>query len=349
MRSVPHPAGTTHAIRALHRRAESPEITIAIPAFNRPALLAETLASIAAQTLRVPLEVVVCDDGRMSETEALVRQYASESFRYSSNPFTLGAIGNWNECLRMARGKWVMVLHEDDTLYPWYLESVMPHLNTRSAAVCTMTSRGPVVPMVRRPHASPSVVRYQPRYFLKSSMTPFPGVLIRRDLALRLGGFDEAWGPLADYEFWYRLACTGPIDVVRVIGAFYRVAPGQWTERIWGRMLGLAHLLRLKIAREQFPEYPRASRWVARFFTYRNACCYAERFRARPETLRRCLTLGAIPMGGLPNGWVWQALKVASRSVQRRSHLDSGARRMAPVREVACDIPVGVNGLPRSS
>jgi glycosyltransferase involved in cell wall biosynthesis len=349
MLSVSSPDVQPSATRASHRSAESPVITIAVPAYNRPALLAETLASIAAQTLRVPLEVVVCDDGRMSETREVVSRYASESFRYSANPVTLGAIGNWNECLRMARGKWVMVLHEDDTLYPWYLESVMPHLGTRSAAVCTMTSRGPVVPPVRRSHATPPVVRYRPRYFLKSSMTPFPGVLVRRDVALRLGGFDEAWGPLADYEFWYRLACTGPVDVVRVIGAFYRVAPGQWTERIWGRMLGLAHLLRLRIAREQFPEYPRAGRWLARFFTYRNACCYAERFRARPETLRRCLTLGNIPMGGLPNGWVWQALKVAARKGRERIALDSDARRPAPAQEMGCDIPVAVNGLPRSS
>jgi hypothetical protein len=148
-------------------------------------------------------------------------------------------------------------------------------------------------------------------------MTPFPGVLVRRDVAVRLGGFDERWGPIADYEFWYRLGCAGRITVVRAVGAFYRVAPGQWTERVWARMLALTHLLRLRIASEQFSAYPRAGRWLARFFTYRNACCYARRFRERPAILRRCLALGRLPFAGLPSGWVWQALRLASRTGPR--------------------------------
>jgi glycosyltransferase involved in cell wall biosynthesis len=236
---------------------EPPLITIAVPAYNRPGMLAETLASIAAQTVRVPLEVIVCDDGHLPETRAVVDRYAPQSFVYCANPGTLGAVGNWNRCLSLARGHWVMILHEDDTLYPWYLESVLPHLRSECAAVCTQTSRGAVAPYLRRPRAAACVRAYLPRHFIKSSMTPFPGVLIRRQVATRLGGFDERWGPLADYEFWYRLACAGRVEVVRTVAAFYRVAPGQWTERVWGRMLGLTHLLRLKIAREQFPQHPR--------------------------------------------------------------------------------------------
>lgn len=59
---------------------------------------------------------------------------------------------------------------------------------------------------------------------------------------------------------------------------------------------------RIEIVREQFTEHPRAGRWPARFFTYRNARCYADRFKARPEILRRCLGLGRVPLTGPPNG-----------------------------------------------
>lgn len=140
-------------------------------------------------------------------------------------------------------------------------------------------------------------------------MSPFPGVVLRRELTQRLGGFAEAWGPLADYEFWYRVACAGPVEVVRARGAFYRVAPGQWTERAWTRMLRLMHLLRLQMAREQFAESPRFGRWVARFFTYRAARSYAQRFAERPAALQRALRLGRIPGSFVPSGWVWRMLK----------------------------------------
>jgi glycosyltransferase involved in cell wall biosynthesis len=315
------------------RRAPAPLITIAVPAYNRPDMLAETLASIACQSCSVPVEVFVCDDGRMRETREVVGRFRGEGFRYHPNPVTLGAVANWNQCLRLARGKFVMVLHEDDILYPWYLQTVLPRLEDGAAAVCMRTSRGRVPPIVRRPQAGVEAAAYPPKYFLKSSMSPFPGVLVRRDVALRLGGFDERWGPIADYEFWYRLGCAGRIEVIGAVGAFYRVAPGQWTERIWGRMLRLTHLLRLKIAREQFPDHPRASRWMARFFTYRNARCYRERFGRGTEVLRRCLGLGRVPLSGVPAGWVWGALKFATGAEGRHLPFAQDAGRTPQIQQ----------------
>ena len=64
----------------------------------------------------------------------------------------------------------------------------------------------------------------------------------------------------------------------------------------------------------QYPDNP-----TKRFFTYRNACCYARRFRERPAILQRCLALGRLPFVGLPSGWVWQALRLASHTNRQRT------------------------------
>jgi len=291
--------------------APPPLITFGIPAYSRPALLAETLASIAAQTSAISYEVIVCDDGTEPDTAATVARFPAANFFYHRNSPSLGPVRNWNEVIGRARGTWVMVLHEDDTLYPWYLTAVLPHLRADLAAICTRTVSGATPPDLVAP-SSPEHARtygYPPRFFLKSAMTPFPGVLIRRELAQSLRGFSEESGPLADYEFWYRLACAGRIEVVRTVAAFYRVADGQWTERAWPTMIRQTHLLRLRIAREQFPARPRLGRWLARFFTYRNALSYAARFPEKPASLARALRLGAIPFARLPSGWVWGALK----------------------------------------
>jgi GT2 family glycosyltransferase len=310
-----------------------PLITIAIPAYNRPGLLAETLASIAAQTADVGLEVIVCDDGLLPETRAVVERFSEFGFKYLPNAERLGPVENWNQCLRMATGAWVMVLHEDDTLYPWYLDSVLPRLWRGAVAVCTRTANGEAPPKLRRPKIGAGAMNYVPQYFLKSSMSPFPGVLVRRDVALKLGGFDISWGPIADYEFWYRLSREGRIEVVDAVGAFYRVAPGQWTERIWKRMLRLTHLLRLRIARDQFPESPCIGKWAARFFTFRNARCYAKRFGSGPVILRRCISLGSMPFARLPSGWVWQALKFASRVKRRHFDPETNAGRAPQIQQ----------------
>jgi len=403
----------------------TPLITFALPAYSRPELLAEALASIAAQTVVVDYEVVICDDGpagwnatsgrvdplqgpanapggrvpppspegtasapglspeasakgegrapplscrnTTSPDESLVSPLSPAAqatgfpggrCRYFHNQPALGAVRNWNRCLAEARGEWVTILHEDDLLYPEFLSLVLPRLRPGIAAVAVQTdqgaepaagwnagparrsatsgrsgqSQGPSNAPGLSPEASAKgegrvppttpdgttsaadgravpVQRYLPRYFLKSAMSPFPGVVLRRELTQRLGGFAEAWGPLADYEFWYRVACAGPVEVVRARGAFYRVAPGQWTERAWTRMLRLMHLLRLQMAREQFAASPRFGRWVARFFTYRAARSYARRFAERPAVLQRALRLGRIPGSFVPSGWVWRVLK----------------------------------------
>jgi len=332
--SVQAPRWTSRRSPRAARPAGAPLITIAVPAYDRPALLSETLTSIMAQTARVSIEVIVCDDGTMEETRNVVRKFPKETFKYSRNPEPLGAVRSWNRCLKAARGEWVMVLHEDDALYPWYLECVLPHLKAGTAAVCTKTTRGAAIPAAHRPLFAPTATDYPPAYFLKSSMTPFPGVLVRRDVALHLGGFDEKWGPVADYEFWYRLACAGPVKLVKATGAFYRVARGQWTERVWGRMLALSHLLRLRIAREQFPEHPRAGRWMARFFTYGNARCYSKRFGPGPAVLGRCFTLGGSRLPRPPSGWVWQALKIASRKGWPHLWHEPDARRAPQIQQV---------------
>jgi glycosyltransferase involved in cell wall biosynthesis len=292
----------------------APLITFGIPAYNRPQLLAETLASIAAQTANVAYEVIVCDDGSLPQTAATVARFPTERFFYHRNTPSLGPVGNWNECLRRARGTWVMILHEDDTLYPWYLATVLPQLREEVVAICTKVISGPTPPSISPPAeaAATATLAYPPRYFIKSAMTPFPGVLFSRAIATRLGGFDERAGPLADYDFWYRLACAGLVKVVRIVGAFYRVSDEQWTARAWPRMLRLNHLLRLRVAREQLHSR-RTGKWLARFFTYRNALAYARRFPEQPMSLRRALQFKRIPFSWLPSGWVWAALRLTGR------------------------------------
>lgn len=292
--------------------SSEPLITFGVPAYDRPALLAETLASIAAQSAAVDYEVIVCDDGGLAETAEVVARFPKDRFFYFRNPTQLGPVRNWNECLRRARGRWVMILHEDDTLYPWYLSAVLDRLRDGVAAVCTQVATGATPPVLSPPFAKPRVRTYPSLYFIKSSMTPFPGVLFPRELGLRLGGFDERAGPLADYEFWYRLACAGRIEIVRARAAFYRVTGSQWTVRAWAEMLRLTHLLRLRIAREQLRS-PRIARWLARFFTYRNALAYARRFPEKPASLARTLRFRQMPFSFLPSGWVWAALRLRAK------------------------------------
>lgn len=315
------------------RQSDRPFVTVAIPAYNQPQFLEKALDSIAAQESFDDFEVVVCDDLGLSETRAVVRRCVLPRVRYVRNPQRLGPVRNWNRCLELAEGRWTTILHEDDLLYPWYFASVIPHLRREWAAVAMKCLQSATPTAAPRPTGPGRWRAYAPEYFLKSAMTPFPGVLFSTDLARAIGGFDECLGPLADYAFWYRLACAGRIEVLSMFGVFYRVHAGQWTAEAWPEMIRKMHLLRLRIAREQMPAHPRLGRWLARFFTYRNALAYAERFASRPDSLSRACRFGRIPMSGIPSGWVWALLRAAGR--RTRSPAGGLMRRDALATSVA--------------
>lgn len=291
---------------------DAPLVSIGIPAYKRPNLLAEALASIAAQRTEVPFEVVVCDDGGLPETRNVAERSGIANLRFYRNQPRLGPVANWNRCLEVAAAPWVTVLHEDDLLYPWFLAHVAPRLRKDVVAVAVRCVQGPTPPALNEP-APADPKPYRPLYFLKASMTPFPGVVVSRALALEIGGFPAAQRGLADYAFWYALACRGPVATLRSPAAFYRVNEGQWTDEAWPQMLRTAHVLRRRIAREQLPRSPGLGRWIARFYTARMARAYDRRFEQKPTVLARAQQFERIPFSRTPSGWVWLLLKLLAR------------------------------------
>lgn len=100
-----------------------PLVSIAIPAFN-PRFFERTLNSAVSQTY-APLEIIVCDDSRGHEIEAIVRAVAERSgvaVRYVRNPRTLGMVDNLKACLDQAQGELVKFLCDDDHLYAACIE-----------------------------------------------------------------------------------------------------------------------------------------------------------------------------------------------------------------------------------
>lgn len=73
-------------------------------------------------------EIIVvenCDDSStISQTQEFLTQNYSGKITYYKNKRNLGLFGNWNQCLKLARGKWVCILHDDDILLPNYLQKM---------------------------------------------------------------------------------------------------------------------------------------------------------------------------------------------------------------------------------
>lgn len=102
-----------------------PLVTIAIPTYNRAdGYLREALASALAQDYQ-HLEIVVVDNASQDATPAYVASIADQRLRYIRNPKNLGVNGNFNACVDHARGEYVLVLHDDDSIDPDFVTCCM--------------------------------------------------------------------------------------------------------------------------------------------------------------------------------------------------------------------------------
>jgi teichuronic acid biosynthesis glycosyltransferase TuaG len=104
-----------------------PRVSVIIPAHDAAPALAETLASVSAQSFD-DWEIVAVDDGSRDETWSILEN-AGPRVRALRNPTALGPAAARNRALAQARGELVAFLDADDLLLPRYLERQIARLD----------------------------------------------------------------------------------------------------------------------------------------------------------------------------------------------------------------------------
>jgi glycosyltransferase involved in cell wall biosynthesis len=98
-----------------------PLLSICIPAYNRPLWLRRGLESVAVGNgvYTSWVEVVITDDSDRREGEVIAGEVLGGwHYRYEHHERPLGMAQNWNRAIALARGQYVMVLHDDDFFIP---------------------------------------------------------------------------------------------------------------------------------------------------------------------------------------------------------------------------------------
>jgi glycosyltransferase involved in cell wall biosynthesis len=108
-----------------------PLLSICIPSYNRPRQLAELLASVDCDPVKV--EIVVCED-RSPQRELVQAHVASFTagsrylVRYFENDINLGFDGNLRRLVELSAGKFVMFMGDDDLFIPGALDRFLVFL-----------------------------------------------------------------------------------------------------------------------------------------------------------------------------------------------------------------------------
>ena len=216
-------------------------VTVVVPTRDRPVLLADALASVAAQQ-HPPARTVVVDDGT-GEPPAVAADGAVELVRHGTGG---GVSAARNRGLERVETEWVAFLDDDDLWAPSKLARQLAAAAEADAAfgwcaVAVVDDRRRPVGIV--PAADPTTLL--PRLVRTNVVGSPSAVLARTDVVRAVGGFDEQLALLADWDLWLRLAVAARGAACRDVLAAYTEHAGAMTATASGAVGGeLAYMTR---------------------------------------------------------------------------------------------------------
>lgn len=224
-----------------------PAISVCIPTYCGAAHLAATIESVLAQT-RGDFELVIVDDNSPDATAEIVAGFRDSRIRYLRNAANLGPEGNWNRCLDEARGRYFKLLPQDDLLAPDCLaqQAAVFERDEAREIVLVFAARniidGNGRRILKRAAFGSRTARIRAHDLILrcvrrgTNVIGEPGnVLLRRDVADRIGRFDATHGYVIDLDFWFRALRCGDAQYLPDALSSFRVSAGSWSVAIGAR------------------------------------------------------------------------------------------------------------------
>lgn len=90
-------------------------LSVCIPCYGKPVAIVTQAVTSAARWLPDNSELLVLPDGPRAGSELHRAQIPSKA-RVINSEKRLGLVGNWNRCLKLARGDVIHILHDDDVV-----------------------------------------------------------------------------------------------------------------------------------------------------------------------------------------------------------------------------------------
>jgi len=185
------------------------KVSVVIPAYNAERFISDTIKTVLAQTYEI-FEIVVVDDGSSDRTAEVAAGFPRTRVIRQPNS---GQSAARNTGIRAASGEWIAFLDHDDLWHP---------RKTEIQLRCVTADTGVI-------HAE----RFDPIHFgnlwhRQVHLAP-SGVMVRRQVLLDVGGFEESRAILGveDLNLWLKIALTDWRFVRSETGIFQWLQTGQ--------------------------------------------------------------------------------------------------------------------------
>lgn len=227
----------------------TPRVSIVLPTYNRASLLKLAIESIQHQTFS-EWELIIVNDGSTDQTEAVIDEYAKTDnrIRKINNPVNKKIPGSLNAGFKVARGQY-FTWTSDDNLYKSDALEILasyldrhPDVDLFSANMDIIDEKGQYV----APWLSPEAAEKRKPQDLVLLCNIGGAFLYRREIAEKVGDYEEKTFCAEDYDYWCRIAIAGNIHYSKQIIYDYRVHSEALTQKLNTHQQCVAKSIQLK-------------------------------------------------------------------------------------------------------
>ena len=190
----------------------APTVSIIIPVYNKWQYTYNCLKSILENTENVPYEVIIADDGSSDQTSDMLQKI--EGIKAIKNEHNLGYLKNCNNAAQFSNGKYLVFLNNDTYVMKGWLESLIKPAKKNDAVAIvgpnlistegSLLENGWIIgidgwgqPIGRGDDPS----KYDYNYLKEVDCVTGACLLIKREIFLKAGSFDESFSPAYYEEF----------------------------------------------------------------------------------------------------------------------------------------------------
>jgi glycosyltransferase involved in cell wall biosynthesis len=212
-------------------------ISIITPVYNAESFIAETVSSVLEAKIDYPFEYLVINDGSEDKTLEILKSFENRITILSHE--NIGESLTVNRGLETAKGKYILVLSADDPLLTGDLINEAVAKLERNDSIVALYPDWKVIDQSGNATRTLILPDYSDEIMIgRCRCLPGPGTIFRRDSAIRIGGRQEKWKFVGDYDFWLRLSREGQIE--RLPGVLAQWRSNSGSASISQRGLGMA-------------------------------------------------------------------------------------------------------------
>ncbi len=209
-------------------KVRQPELSIFIPTYKRTDTIVDTIKSAIEQKGDYNYEIIIISndpESDVSTIEELLKRFNDERIYYYVNAENIGLCGNWNRGIELSRAEYVAMIHDDDVLSPWFVDSVMRAIEDNDkpwiVGVNSVVFQGNSIPIFSTPQKTKYRNISKKDFFLNKNIT-IAGMTVNKNFIMSLGGYGEEYLPNEDTILIYQAILKGTVINIEDNLAGYR-------------------------------------------------------------------------------------------------------------------------------